>query len=154
MTAALRTVLDDGARVTIRRPSTLLLLVVALLAAAGGCRKVADPDPLVGTFIATTFEMTPAGQGTTNVLAIGGTLGLNVANTYVVRGTLVIPPAVNGGATADLSGSAARTDNIVVFTQASATFLADLTFTLVGSRLEARDQMVNGTTYHVVLARQ
>ena len=84
--------MTDGFRVTTRRRGIRLLLAGSLLAAAGACGKVADPDPLVGTFIATTFKMTPAGQGTTNVLALGGTLGLNVANKYVVRGTLIIRP--------------------------------------------------------------
>lgn len=141
-------------RVTRLRRLARPLLVCALLAVASGCRRVADPDPLVGTFIATTLVIEPSGRPPTNVLAFGGILGLNVANNYVVRGTLIIPPVVDGGATADLSGSATRTDETVVFLQANPTFLAALTFTLVGDRLEARRQTVNGTTYDVVLTRQ
>ena len=137
-------------------PITRVLLVVVLLLGASACRRATDPDPLVGTYLATTFRVTPSGQGVLNVLALGGTLGLNVANNYVTSGTLIVPASVNGGSTftASLAGTATRTGSSVRFTQSADTFVRDLTFTLAENRLEAVDQVVGGTTYNIILTRQ
>lgn len=141
-----------------RRVHALLavLLVVLLAAAPAGCRGATNPDPLVGTWLATTLEIAPAGQGPTNVLAAGGTLGLNVANNFVTAGTLVLPPSATGGATltVSLAGTAVRTNNTVLFSPVAASFMGALTFTLVDNRLEAASQLVADTTYTVVLTRQ
>ena len=133
-----------------------LSALVLLLAAPSGCRRATDPDPLVGTWLATTFQVAPSGQGVINALTSGGTLGLNIANNFVVTGTLILPPAVTGGAplTASLAGTAVRTGNSVQFTQSADTFVRNLTFTLVDNRLEAANQVVAGTTYDIVLTRQ
>jgi hypothetical protein len=132
------------------------LLALVLLAAPGGCRGATDPDPLVGTFLATTFQVTPSGQGMINVLTSGGTLGFNVANNFVVTGTLILPAAVTGGApfTASMAGTAVRTGTSVQLTQSADTFVRNLTFTLVENRLEAVNQVVAGTTYNIILTRQ
>jgi hypothetical protein len=132
------------------------LFAILLLTAPGGCGGSTNPDPLVGTWLATTFQVTPAGQGPTNALAAGATLGLNVANNFVTAGTLILPPAVTGGATfiASLAGTAVRTDNTVRFSPTADSFMRDLTFTLVENRLEATNQVVAGTTYTLVLTRQ
>lgn len=133
-----------------------ILLAACLLVAASACRSPAEPDPVIGTWLATTFHMAPSGQAPVNVLAGGGALGLNVANNFVTTGTLIIPPALNGGTTitASLAGTAVRTESAVRFTQPADTFMRDLTFALVENRLEARNQVVAGTTYDIVLTRQ
>jgi hypothetical protein len=115
------------------------LLVAFLLAAASGCRSATILDPVVGTFLATTFVITPAGQGPINVLAQGGSLGINVADNFVTSGTLVIPPALNRGT--------------VRFTLAANTFVRNLTFTLAANTLTA-NQTLADTTYDLVLTRQ
>lgn len=127
-----------------------------LIAVVGACRRPTDPDPLVGTYLATTFTVSSAGQGTVNVLAEGGTLGLNVANNYVVTGTLIVPPSLNGGTTftASMAGALDTAQSRVRFIQSADTFVRNLTFTLVENRLEAVNQTVGGTTYELVLARQ
>ena len=131
------------------------VLAATLLVAASACRSATDPDPLVGTYLATTFTIAPAGQGALNVLAQGGTLGLNVANNYVTTGTLIIPPTLNGFRTftASMAGTAVRTESLVRFTQAADTFVRDLTFTLAGNTLSA-NQSLSGTVYDIVLTRQ
>ncbi|MEO7711621.1 MAG: hypothetical protein ABIV10_01730 [Gemmatimonadaceae bacterium] len=137
-------------RFTPRRLLTSFLLV------AGACRGATNPDPLVGTFLATTFESAALGQGAVNVLAQGGTLGVNVANNFVTVGTLIVPAVVNGGVTftASLAGTVVRTDSTVRFNLPADSFVRDLTFTLTRNRLEARNQSVSGTTYDIVLTRQ
>ena len=131
-------------------------LAFVLLTAVDACRRPTDPDPLVGTYLATTFTVSSAGQGTVNVLAEGGTLGLNVSNNYVVTGTLIVPPSLNGGTTftASMAGVLDTTGSRIRFVQSADTFVRGLTFTLVENRLEAVNQTVSGTTYELVLARQ
>ena len=131
-------------------------VAVAALLVSAGCGKVADPDPLIGTFLASTLTVTPAGQSVVDVLAQGGTLGVNVANNFVTAGTLILPASVTGGPvfTANMTGTAVRTGATVRFTQSADTFVRNLTFTLVENRLEAVSQVVAGTTYSVVLTRQ
>lgn len=140
------------------RPLRLLhaLVACAALVAANGCRRPTDPDPLVGTWLATTFEVAPTGQPPVNMLAAGATLGLNVANNFVVAGTLIIPPSATGTLTftADMAGTATRTDNTVRFTQNADSFVRDLIFLLVENRLEARSQVLGANTYTLILTRQ
>lgn len=140
------------------RPLRLLhaLVACAALVAANGCRRPTDPDPLVGTWLATTFEVAPTGQPPVNMLAAGATLGLNVANNFVVAGTLIIPASATGTLTftADMAGTATRTDNTVRFTQSADSFVRDLTFLLVENRLEARSQVLGANTYTLILTRQ
>lgn len=139
------------------RPNLLArtLLVATLLVAASGCRSTGVLDPVVGTFLATTFVITPTGQGPINVLAQGGTLGINVADNFVTTGTLIIPPALNAGTTltVSLAGTAVRTDNTVRFMLEANTFVRNLTFTLDVNTLTA-NQTVADTTYNLVLTRQ
>ena len=132
------------------------LVACAALVAANGCRRPTDPDPLVGTWLATTFEVAPTGQPPVNMLAAGATLGLNVANNFVVAGTLIIPASATGTLTftADMAGTATRTDNTVRFVQSADSFVRDLTFLLVENRLEARSQVLGANTYTLILTRQ
>jgi hypothetical protein len=142
------------------RPNRLVPAFLALLLlATSACRGATDPDPLVGTWLATTFQVTPTGQGQKSVLAAGGTLGLNIAktdSTFVTTGTVILPASVTGGATftASLAGPAVRTNTIVRFTPTADSFVRDLIFTLVENRLEAMNQVVAGTKYDIILTRQ
>jgi hypothetical protein len=139
------------------RPNRLIFGIGAvLLLAAGGCRRPTEPDPVVGTFLATTFQLTPTGQAPINVLSQGGTLGINVANNFVTAGTLILPASVTGGTafTASMAGTATRTESIVRFTQPADTFVRNLTFTLTDDRLEAVNQTVGGATYNLILTKQ
>ena len=133
-----------------------VVLVLLALLVAGACRNPEDPDPLVGTYYATTFTMSTPGQGTVNVLAAGGSLGLNVANNYAVTGTMIIPASVNGGATriVSMNGVLDTAGTGIRFVQAANSFVRELTFTFVDDRLEAVNQTVDGTTYDLILARQ
>jgi hypothetical protein len=136
---------------------TRQLFAAALLVVVGGaCHKVTDPDPRIGTYLATTFTITPSGQAPINVLTQGGTLGLNIANNFVTAGTLILPPSVTGGAavSASMAGTADTTGGKIRFVQTADTFVRNLTFTMVETRLEAVNQTVAGTTYTVVLNRQ
>jgi hypothetical protein len=134
---------------------TIALGLLALFV-AGACRNPEDHDPLVGTYFATTFTMSASGQSPVNVLAAGGSLGLNVANNYVVTGTMIIPANVNGGATriVSMNGTLDTAGTGIRFVQAASSFVRDLTFTLVENRLEAVNQTVGGTVYELILTKQ
>ena len=134
------------------RPIALLLALLVV----GACSNPADPDPLVGTYYATTFTVSAPGQGTVNVLAVGGSLGLNVATNYVVTGTLIIPPGLNGGTTltASMAGVLDTAGTSFRFVQPADTFVRDLSFTFTDNRFEALGQVVDGRTYDLILTRQ
>jgi hypothetical protein len=130
------------------------LLAASLLLAVSACGSTSS-DPLVGTYLATTFLITPPNQGTTNVLAQGGSLGINIANNYVTAGTLILPASLNGGVilTTSLAGTATITGSAVTFTTLAPTFFRQLTFTLATDSLTA-NQTVADTTFDIVLRRQ
>lgn len=140
------------------RPLRLLhaLVACAALVAANGCRRPTDPDPLVGTWLATSFHVAVGTQAQKDILAAGGSFGVNVATNFVTAGTVVLPASVTGGAasTLSLAGTAVEAGTTVQFGTSADTFVRNLVFTLIENRLEARNQVVAGTTYDVVLTRQ
>ena len=112
-----------------------------------------------GTWLASTFLVTPAGQGQKNVLTDGGTLGVNIVqvdSTFITAGTVLLPASVTGAAElkASLAGTATESGSTVHFITPNGSFVRDLIFTLVENRLEAVNQVVAGTVYNVILTRQ
>jgi hypothetical protein len=142
-----------------RRKRVAPVFLAVLLATASACRAPTAPDPLVGTWLATSFKVAPAGQAQQDVLASGGTLGVNVAaveSTFVTAGTVILPATVTGSTTftASLAGTAVRTASAIQLATDADSFVRDLVFTLVENRLEAVNQVVAGTTYNVILTKQ
>lgn len=134
-----------------------LALASALAVAVTGCDSddPTESDTIAGVYNATTFRVTPAGQGTIDVLAQGGILTLSIASSGATTGILSLPPSVTGGATLTESmvGTAVRTGNTVTFTQSADTFVQDLTFTISGSSLRAVDQTAGGANFTITLSR-
>jgi hypothetical protein len=142
-----------------RRNRVVPAFLAFLLATTAACRGTTAPNPLVGTWLATTFQITPAGQGQNNVLTAGGTLGVNIVqvdSSFVTAGTVILPPNVTGAApiTASLAGTAVESGNVVQFAPTADSFLRGLTFRLIENRLEAVNQVVSGTNYNIILTRQ
>ena len=142
------------------RPNRLVpAFMLVLLATAGACRGTTAPNPLVGTWLATTFLVTPAGQAQRNVLTDGGTLGVNIVQVdsgFLATGTVILPASVTRAAasTTSLAGTAVESGSTVRFTPSADSFVRSLTFTLVENRLEAVNQVVAGTSYDIILTRQ
>ena len=128
------------------------LLAASLLLLAAGC----GDDPEVTTYAATTFQVTQTGQNPTNILAAGGSLTINIFADNSTTGSLFIPASAAGGTTftANMVGTANFSGTTVTFTQASDTFVRDLTFTVVGSTLQVTNQILSGTTYNITLTKQ
>ena len=141
------------------RPSSTIrrrLLAASLLLAVTACGSSStDANPLAGSYVATTFQVTPTGESMIDVLAYGGTLGITIANDNRTSGTLFVPASLAGEIiTESMAGTAVLTGNKVAFTQSSNTFVKALTFTINGSTLEAMNQSLNGARFDVVLTRQ
>jgi hypothetical protein len=142
-----------------RRNRLVPALLVLLLGMMSGCHRSTAPNPLVGTWLASTFLVTPAGQGQKNVLTAGGTLGVNIVQVdsiFITTGTVILPSSVTGGAafTASLAGTASESGSTVRFATTADSFVRDLVFTLDENRLEAVNQGVGGATYEIILTRQ
>jgi hypothetical protein len=131
------------------------LLAASLLFAAAACSSSTDANPLAGSYVATTFQVTPTGESMIDVLAYGGTLSITIADDNTTSGTLFIPASLAGEAfTESLAGTAVQTGNRVGFTQVSDTFVRNLTFTINGSTLQTVNQPLNGAMFTVVLTRR
>ena len=132
------------------------LLAASLFVIASACSSSStDANPLAGSYVATTLEVTPSGQSMIDVLAMGCVLGITIASDNSTSGSLLVPASIAGVAfTESMAGSAVQTGSSVRFTQLAATFVRNLTFTVNGSTLQAANQVLNGTTFNVVLTRQ
>ena len=136
------------------RTSSILLGAVAML----GCSDIVSlrEDGPVGTYDAIILVMTD-NSTPTNVLAAGGSLTMNLAPDGTTRGHLhTVASGPYAAIDADLAGTWTRNGDQIDFTQASNTFVNQMTFrieqitdsvwSLVG------DQVVNGTRINVTLA--
>jgi hypothetical protein len=130
---------------------------LVLLGACGGsdAPTTTTPPSIVGSYKATVFQVTPAGQPMIDVLAKGGTLSMVIAADNSTSGSLSLPPSILGSPfSATLTGTAVQTGNTVKFQQTADTFIRDLTFTVNGTALEAKNQTAGVGVFTVVLTRQ
>jgi hypothetical protein len=70
-----------------------MLWSVLLVGVASGCSSevTVDPDVLTGTYTATQFTIERSGQATANVLALGGSIQMELKVGLTTAGRLVIP---------------------------------------------------------------
>ena len=142
------------------KPSRLMTTAPILLAAAAvlACSDIVSlrEDGPIGTYAAIILVMTD-NSTPTNVLAGGGSLTMNLAADGTTRGHLhTVASGPYAAIDADLAGTWTRNGDEIDFTQASNTFVNQMTFrieqisdtvwSLVG------DQVVNGTRINVTLA--
>mgnify|MGYP003577217059 FL=1 len=128
--------------------------VLSLVAIAIGCDST-DPNPLAGTFEATSFIVTETGEAPMDVLALGGDLTITIAQNNSTTGTLNVPSELTGGSNLSFSmnGTAIRTGNTVAFDQQADTFVRDLAWTFSGNTLIA-NETVSGVSLAITLTRQ
>jgi hypothetical protein len=133
------------------------LFLLGMSAACGGsdAPTTTTTPSIVGSYKATVFQVTPAGQPMIDVLAKGGTLSMVIAADNSTTGSLSLPPSILGSPfSATLTGTAVQTGNTVKFQQTADTFIRDLTFTVNGAALEAKNQTAGVGVFTVVLTRQ
>jgi hypothetical protein len=128
--------------------------VLSLVAMGIGCDST-EPNPLAGTFVATSFIVTETGEPPMDVLALGGDLTITIAQDNSTSGVLTVPGEIVGGSDVSLSmaGSAIRTGNTVHFEQDADSFVRDLAWTFSGNTLNASDSDA-GVSLAITLTRQ
>jgi hypothetical protein len=139
-----------------------LTRVLALVAIVGcGGTDTSSPNTnahgvLAGSYVATTFQVTPDGQGLIDVLAQGGSLTIVLESDNSVAGTLQIPASATGGqaVTASLNGTVSFSGNTVVFQAGGDTFVRNLTWTIGTNMLSVTNQHAGIAVFTIVLTRQ
>jgi len=123
--------------------------------ACGSDSTTQASSTIAGNYVATVFQVTPTGLSTIDVLAQGGTLTLSIAADNTTTGTISLPASILGTAfSEDLSGTAVQSGNTVHFEQSTDTFVRDLTFTIVGTSLQATNQTAGVASFTITLTRQ
>lgn len=141
-----------------RSPLQRVLAVagVSILLAACGGEDTTGPGGLqLGTYTATTFSVTPAGEAPINVLGEGGSLVITLQAGGTTTGTLTVPGSVTGGAplVASMAGTVTVTSLTVTFQQTEDTFVRDLTWSRQGQIIAVNNQVVAGTSFTITLQR-
>ncbi|MFN2316839.1 MAG: hypothetical protein ABR551_13840 [Gemmatimonadales bacterium] len=130
-------------------------VVSALLAGCGGEDTTGPGGLELGTYTATTFSVTPAGEAPINVLGAGGSLVITLQSGGTTTGTLTVPGSITGGATfvASMAGTVTVTSLTVTFEQAADSFVRDLTWSRQGQVISVTNQVVAGNSYTIALQR-
>jgi hypothetical protein len=135
-------------------------VVTVSAALLGGCGDSTGSEPLgdiAGSYISTTFIVTPAGGFAEDVLAAGGLLTIGLQPNGTITGTLDIPAGVAGQGEPiheDLFGTATRAGNTLVMEQSADTFVRDVTWLIGPSTLEGRYVGADGTVEVTLTAMQ
>ena len=125
------------------------LLCVAALA---GCYDgPTGPEPLTGTYVATTMLITPGGGETVDLLADGASLTITFGSGYTMTGTLSMPAEE---VEESMNGTYIRQRNTLEFVQTADTFVRDLTWAIGANTLTASDQTLENVEFEIVLTRQ
>ena len=141
-------------------PSRLMRTAPTLLGAVAmlGCSDIVSlrEDGPVGNYAAIILVMTD-NSVPTNVLAGGGSLTMNLSPDRTTSGHLhTVATASYPAVDADLAGTWTRNGDQVDFTQASNTFVSQMTFRIeqITDRVWSlvADDVVNGTRINVTLA--
>ncbi len=117
------------------RPFLSALFLIALFAACDSPIAL-QQDPVVGSYVATTFTMNQGGS-TIDWLARGASLHITLASDRTTTGRLFVPGAEKDGSDldADLTGTWSRTGTTVRFSHAADTFIRDAEFQVSPGRL-------------------
>lgn len=106
------------------------VLCAATLACGG---DTTEPDPLVGTYIATEWTTTGA-SGQTNQILAGSTLTISLNAGGTTSGHLHVAASGQDPAfDADMGGTWSRNGNTVNFSQTADTFVRNMPFTVVAN---------------------
>jgi hypothetical protein len=132
-----------------RRFSAAMLIGLLLV---GACYDgPTGPEPLVGTWVATTMRITPDGGETVDLLAEGASLTITFGSGYTMTGTLSLPDEESP---ASMNGTYIRRRNTLEFVQTADTFVRELTWSIGANTLTASDQTVENTEFEIVLTQE
>jgi hypothetical protein len=133
--------------------------IVLGIGALTGCENTTSlsEDGPAGAYSAITLLST-TGTVTTNHLAEGGVFHIKVFNNGTTSGRLeLVAQAGNPAIEADLTGTWARSGDLIAFDIAAGTFIDDMVFTIEQLTDEiwwlVGDQVISGTRFQVRLAQ-
>ena len=132
------------------------LVLVSLLAfAPSACADdpIVPPAGAPGDYRATKLALSTSGPPV-NLLAVGASLSLTLADDHTTSGRLQLPAAATGGEPVDvsLSGSWRQSNDTVFFSGPADTFIRNVPFLLRGATLVA-DNTESGTRVQVTLTK-
>lgn len=122
------------------RTTVMAGLALCLAIGGAGCGDDDNFSPTVetvaGSYTATTFTLEGPG-GTADLLALGATVSVNLAENGTTTGTLFIPDGNEDGSDLDasLAGTWTLSGNTVSFSQSEDTFIRDVDFAASPNRL-------------------
>lgn len=133
----------------------LTALALGLTLAGSGCSNddVTEVSDVAGSYEATTFIVTPDGEGPIDVLAAGGFITITISPNGATTGDMFIPASVAGadeGFSMDGTASIVGSDQ-VAFDQVADSFFRDLTFTIEAQELVVFEQQAGSAAFTITL---
>ena len=146
----------------VRTPNRFRRLLAAAVLASSvsvGCNAAEAPivpnQPIVGSYAATRFMVTPTGKPAIDVLAQGGTLTIAISASNETTGALSMPAGVFGpdAVNQSMAGTVQQRGYTVVFVQNASTFVRAVHW-LAGGGLIQTDVNDGSARIEVTLTRQ
>lgn len=127
--------------------------LVCLFACGGGDGFTPTEETVAGTYEASAFTVT-SGAGTTDLLAIGGTVDVTLAPDGTTSGRLFLPGGEEDGSDLDqdLTGTWTLADQTVTFEPTSDTFIGEVEF-LAGRNTLTGEGPVGGVSVFLQLVK-
>lgn len=135
------------------------LAIVPALAIAGSCGDLSTsviPDVIPGTYAATSFRVTPPGQGTVDVIAAGGSLTITIAQDLSTDGTLFMPGGLVSpqAVQASMAGKLVqKLDGTYYFQQNANTFMRLLIWQQATDAFVTTTQLDDGTSFQIAIQK-
>jgi hypothetical protein len=140
-------------RRTLRNPRSLLLLGLPALLLACSEPESPPPNPLLGTYSATSFTTTGS-SGQRNEILAGSTLVLTLKDDNTTSGHLhMAASGANPAFDADMAGTWSQNGTVVEFNQAADSFVRDMIFTWGPDSSLTGNHVFSGTSIQITLTK-
>ena len=133
----------------------LIALAVGLTLAGCSDDDGTDISDVAGSYEATTFVVTPDGEGPIDVLAAGGFINITINANGTTTGDMFLPASVAGTDQAfSMDGTASIVGSEqVAFDQVADSFFRELTFTIEAEELVVLEQRAGSAVFTITLTR-
>jgi hypothetical protein len=133
----------------------LIALAVGLTLAGCSDEDGTDISDVAGSYEATTFVVTPDGEGQIDVLAAGGFINITINSNGTTTGDMFLPASVAGTDQAfSMDGTASIVGSEqVAFDQVADSFFRELTFTIEAEELVVLEQRAGSAVFTITLTR-
>ena len=133
----------------------LIALAVGLTLAGCSDDNGTDISDVAGSYEATTFVVTPDGEGPIDVIAAGGFINITINSNGTTTGDMFLPASVAGTDQAfSMDGTASIVGSEqVAFDQVADSFFRELTFTIEAEELVVLEQRAGSAVFTITLTR-